>query len=51
MNFTCSIDIEVPIDKVVALFNDTDNFKEWQDGFISYETFSGTPDHIFLVSF
>jgi hypothetical protein len=43
MNFICGVDIEVPIDKVVALFNDPNNFKEWQDGFISYETISGTP--------
>jgi hypothetical protein len=43
MNFECSVDIDVPIDRVVALFNDPKNFKEWQDGFISYETFSGTP--------
>jgi hypothetical protein len=43
MNFICSIDINVPIDKVVTLFNDPNNFKEWQDGFISYETISGIP--------
>jgi hypothetical protein len=43
MKFACSTDIDVPIDKVVALFNDPHNFKEWQDGFISYEPISGTP--------
>ena len=43
MNFQCSIDINVPIDKVIALFNDPGNFREWQDGFVSYEPISGIP--------
>ncbi len=43
MRFECSTDINVPIDKAVALFNDPLNFKEWQDGFISYEPISGIP--------
>lgn len=43
MKFECSAEINLPIDKVVALFNDPRNFKEWQDGFISYEPISGTP--------
>jgi len=43
MKFECSTDINAPIDKVVALFNDPANFKEWQDSFISYEPLSGTP--------
>jgi hypothetical protein len=43
MKFECSTDINLPIDKVVALFEDPKNFGEWQDGFISYEPVSGTP--------
>jgi len=43
MDFKCSIDIHVPIDKVVELFNDPGNFKEWQEGFISYVLISGIP--------
>ncbi len=41
MKFSCSVDINAPIDKVVALFNDPAHFKDWQSGFISYEPFSG----------
>ena len=43
MKFEESIDINVPVDKVVALFNDPDRYKDWQNGFISYETISGKP--------
>jgi hypothetical protein len=43
MKFECSAEVNLPIDKVIALFNDPQNFKEWQDGFMSYEPISGTP--------
>jgi hypothetical protein len=43
MKFECSTDINAPLDKVVALFNEPNNFKEWQSGFIGYEPISGTP--------
>ncbi len=43
MKFECSTEINAPISEVVALFNNPDYYKEWQDGFISYEPISGTP--------
>src|ERR1700761_478315 len=43
MKFESSIHIDAPIDKVVTLFSDPANFKEWQTGFVSYEPISGTP--------
>ena len=43
MKFTCSIDINAPIEKVVKLWEDPANLKYWQDGFVSIETVSGTP--------
>ena len=43
MKFQCSVDIHAPLEKVLALFDDFDNLKEWQDGFISAEPLSGTP--------
>ena len=46
MKFECSTEINAPIEKVVALFNDPGNFKEWQDGFISYEPISGSPRQV-----
>ena len=46
MNFTCTVAINAPIDKTVALYTDPRYFKEWQDGFISYEPLSGIPGHV-----
>jgi len=43
MNFTCKIDIDLPIDKVIDLFDNVDNLKEWQDGFLREEPISGIP--------
>jgi carbon monoxide dehydrogenase subunit G len=43
MKFTCSIDINAPIEKVVKLWDNPENLKNWQDGFVSIETVSGTP--------
>jgi hypothetical protein len=37
MKFSCSVDVNIPTDKAVALYTDPRYFKEWQDGFISYE--------------
>lgn len=44
MKYTCTIDINLPLDKTVALWSDENNFKEWQDGFKSIEHLSGTPN-------
>ena len=41
--FTCSVEIALPVEKVIELFKNTENLKEWQDGFISFEHISGTP--------
>lgn len=43
MKFTSSVDLNVPMDKAVSLYTNPLYFKEWQDGFISYEHISGTP--------
>lgn len=43
MKFKCSVDINAPINRVVELFDNPDNLKEWQDGFVSFEPLSGTP--------
>lgn len=44
MKYTCTVDINLPIEKTVELWSDENNFKEWQDGFESIEHLSGTPD-------
>ncbi|MEP3210706.1 MAG: SRPBCC family protein [Maribacter sp.] len=46
MRFTCHTDINAPIDKVVELFENPDNLKEWQDGFLSFVPLSGTPGEV-----
>lgn len=43
MKFSCSVDIENPIARVIELFDNPENLKEWQDGFVSLEHLSGTP--------
>ena len=40
MNLT--VEINLPINKVVELFTDKNNFKEWKKDFVSYEHISGT---------
>jgi uncharacterized membrane protein len=44
MKYKCTIDINLPIDKVAALWSNEAYFKEWQDGFESIEHISGTPN-------
>lgn len=41
MKFTCTVDIDAPLDQVVELFKDTENLKAWQDGIQSFEHLSG----------
>ena len=43
MKFTCSVEINAPLNKVVELFDNTDNLKKWQEGFVSFDTISGMP--------
>jgi len=44
MKYTCSIDINLPLNKTAELWDDENNFKEWQDGFQSIEHLSGIPN-------
>ena len=50
MKFTASIIINQPLVKTVALWHDKNNFKHWQDGFISKELLSGTEGEVEAVS-
>lgn len=43
MKFTTTIDINSPIDKVIALFDNPDNMSQWMEGLQSFEHLSGTP--------
>ena len=43
MKYTVSIDLELPRDKVVALFDDPQNMPRWQEGLVLFEPLEGTP--------
>jgi hypothetical protein len=43
MKFTCSVEIDLPVEKVVELFDNPKNLIEWQDGFVAIEPISGAP--------
>ena len=42
---TLSIEIDLPREKVIELFEDPDNLAKWQSGFLSHEHLSGEPKH------
>lgn len=46
MKYNCIVNIELPIDKAVALWVDENNFDKWQDGFQSIEHLKGEPEAI-----
>lgn len=46
MKFTCTVEIDAPIDKVIKLFEDPDSLKEWQDGFLGIEHISETEGEV-----
>ena len=41
MKYSCTIHIKQPLRKVVALWEDENNFSNWQDGFQSIELIAG----------
>ncbi|MES2567755.1 MAG: SRPBCC family protein [Bacteroidota bacterium] len=46
MKYTTEIEINQPIDKVIALFDNVDNMKKWMVGLQSFEHLSGTPGEV-----
>jgi len=46
MKYDIEIDIQVPRPRVVALFDDSENLKEWQPGLVSFEPISGPPGEV-----
>jgi uncharacterized membrane protein len=44
MKYSCTVTINLPISKVVELWENELHFKEWQDGFKSIEHISGQPN-------
>ncbi len=50
MKYRISITLNLPRQKVIELFDNPDNMKHWQKGFISFEHVSGTPGQEGAVS-
>ena len=43
MKYTSQIEINLPIQRVVELFDNADNISKWMEGLQSFEHLSGTP--------
>ena len=43
MKYTCEININLPLERVIELFDNPDNLKHWQPGLQSFEHISGEP--------
>ena len=46
MKYTFQVDIALPRAKVIELFDNPDNWKKWQESFISSEALEGIPGEI-----
>lgn len=46
MKYTNEIIINKPIDRVIELFDNTDNLKKWMPGLVSFEHLSGEPGQV-----
>ena len=43
MKYSNEIEINLPVQKVIELFDNPANMSKWQPGFVSFEPISGTP--------
>jgi carbon monoxide dehydrogenase subunit G len=43
MKYSTEIEIDLPVARVVELFDNPDNMKHWMEGLVSFEPLSGTP--------
>ena len=46
MKYSSEIVIDRPLSKVIELFDNQDNLKEWMEGLISFEPISGEPGQV-----
>lgn len=46
MKFTCRVEVNLPIKKVVELWNNSDNLQYWQEGFERIEHLSGKKNEV-----
>lgn len=50
MKIVCEVDIALPRERVIALFDDPANMKKWQPDLLRFEPVSGTPGQPGAVS-
>lgn len=43
MKYANEIEIKLPRQRVIELFDNPDNMSKWQEGFVSFETLNGEP--------
>ncbi|MDP4264216.1 MAG: SRPBCC family protein [Bacteroidota bacterium] len=43
MRFTCTTEVDLPLQTTVSIFNNRDNLGKWQQGLVSDELISGIP--------
>ena len=46
MKYTCEIEINKSVEKVIELFDNPDNMCKWMKGLVSFERISGTPGQV-----
>ena len=46
MKYKLEIEIDLPREKVIELFDNPDNLKHWQEGFVSFEPKSGVSGQV-----
>jgi uncharacterized membrane protein len=46
MNYTSQIEIALPVEQVIALFDKQDNLYKWMEGLQSIDEISGTPGQV-----
>ena len=46
MKYSCEIEINQPVEKVIELFDNSDNMGKWMEGLQSFEHLSGEPGQV-----
>lgn len=50
MKYSVEVEINAPLDRVIELFDSTENLKEWQPELVSFDHTSGAPGEVGSVS-
>ncbi len=46
MKYSVELDINLPVEKVISLFDNTENMYKWMEGLQSFEALEGTPGEV-----